>query len=65
MTFPNARITDKVGCQMSLEVTDNKVQRLAWELFEVRLETRAGFRYVRFTDGGSEKLSNHKFTLQG
>ena len=65
MTFPYAPFTDKFGCQMALEVTDDKVQHLAWELFGVRLETRAGLRYVCFTDGGSKILPNPKFTLQG
>jgi len=65
MTFPNGSFTDKFGCQMALEVTDDKVQYLAWELFEVRLETRAGLRYVCFADSGSKILPNPKFTLQG
>jgi hypothetical protein len=65
MTFPNAPFTDKFGCQMALEVTDDKVQHLAWELFGVRLETRAGLRYICFADSSSKILPNPKFTLQG
>ncbi|KAM4063368.1 hypothetical protein HRG_013901 [Hirsutella rhossiliensis] len=65
MTFPNAPFTEKFGCQMALEVTDDKVQHLARELFEVRLETRAGLRYVCFAGGCSKILPNPKFTFQG
>ncbi|KJZ68997.1 hypothetical protein HIM_11613 [Hirsutella minnesotensis 3608] len=65
MTFPNAPFMEKFGCQMALEVTEDKVQHLARELFEVRLETRAGLRYVYFAGGCSKILPNPKFTLQG
>ncbi|KAG9249621.1 uncharacterized protein F5Z01DRAFT_472066 [Emericellopsis atlantica] len=65
MTFPNAPYTDKFGCYMAVEVTSDKVQHLARELFGVRLETMAGLRYVCLAESSAKILANPKFTLQG
>lgn len=64
LTFPNAPVTDKFGCQMTLEVTENKVEYIARELFGVHLETTAGLRYV-YLPGGAKVLPNPTITLRG
>lgn len=46
MTFPDARVTTKIECQMALEITANKVEHMAKELFDAHLETTEGLRYV-------------------
>ena len=70
MTFPNTpstktQSTTVFECQMAIEITDDKVSHFARELFGVRLETRAGLRYMCSAAGGSKVLPNPKFTLQG
>ncbi|KAL6405581.1 putative serine threonine protein kinase [Ilyonectria robusta] len=65
MTFPNAPYTDTLGCQVALEITEDKVQHLARELFGVRLEIRAGLRYLCVPGGSAKVLPNPNFTLQG
>ncbi|UNI14798.1 hypothetical protein JDV02_001393 [Purpureocillium takamizusanense] len=62
MSFPNARTN--FGCQMALEIMDNKIDNLARDLFDARLETTAGLRYFCLTDG-AKLLPNPKFTLRG
>ncbi|KAK5245247.1 hypothetical protein LTS06_009299 [Exophiala xenobiotica] len=64
MTFPNAPVTNKLRCQMALEVTSNKVEHMAKELFGVHLETTAGLRYI-YLPGGAKVLPNPNFTLRG
>jgi hypothetical protein len=64
MTFPEPPVLDKQGCHMSLEVTSDKIQYLAQEIFGRRLETNAGLRYVCFADGG-KILPNPNLTLKG
>lgn len=64
MSFPNALFMDKFWCQMSLEIMDNKIERVAWELFGAHLETTAGLRYVCLP-GGAKVLPNPHFTLRG
>jgi hypothetical protein len=63
MTVPSAPM-GKFGCQMALEVTDNKVQHIAKVLFDAHLETTAGLRYI-YLGGGGKVLPNPHFTLQG
>jgi hypothetical protein len=65
MTFPSALFADKCACQMAIEITDDKVQHFARQLFGTRLETRAGLRYVCFADGGSKIRPSPKLALQG
>ncbi|KAI0156752.1 hypothetical protein GGR52DRAFT_583044 [Hypoxylon sp. FL1284] len=64
MIFPRAPYTDKFGCQMALSILENKVESLAQEFFDVRLETTEGLRYV-LLPGGAKVLPNPSFTLQG
>ncbi|KAI1086240.1 hypothetical protein F5B19DRAFT_498544 [Rostrohypoxylon terebratum] len=64
MTFPRAPYTDKFGCQMALSILENKVESLAQEFFDVRLQTTGGLRYMLLS-GGAKILPNPKFTLQG
>ncbi|KAK8070320.1 hypothetical protein PG994_006936 [Apiospora phragmitis] len=45
MSFP-ATNSDTFECQLSIEITENKIERIAREIFEVDLETTAGLRYV-------------------
>jgi hypothetical protein len=49
---------------LALEITDNKVEHLAAELFGVHLETTAGLRYFDIP-GGIKVLPNPKLTLRG
>lgn len=49
---------------MALDITDNKVEHIAKELFDVHLETTAGLRYV-YLPGGAKVLPNPKLTLRG
>lgn len=64
MTFPDARVTTKIECQMALEITANKVEHLAKELFDAHLETTEGLRYICLP-GGAQVVPNSKFTLRG
>ncbi|KAM7191156.1 hypothetical protein V8F33_009027 [Rhypophila sp. PSN 637] len=63
LSFPPLPIQDKVACQMSLEVSSEKVQHLSWELFQVRLETYDGLRYI--LSAGTKILPNPMLTLTG
>lgn len=47
---------------LSIEVTPQKIEHLAWELFAARLENEAGIRYACF--GGSKIVPTHHFGLQ-
>ena len=64
ITFPAAAFTSKIRCQMALMVTDNKVQRIAKELFGAELEINAGLRYVCLS-ASTKVLPNPLLTLQG
>lgn len=64
MTFPSPPFIDRFGCQIALEVTENKVQHIAKELFDAHLETTAGLRYFRLPSG-AKILPNPKSTLRG
>ncbi|EGY23489.1 uncharacterized protein VDAG_04927 [Verticillium dahliae VdLs.17] len=64
MTFPRAPYTDKFGCQMAIEILENKVEWIAQKLFDVRLETTEGLRYV-LLPGGTKVLPHPSITLQG
>ena len=64
MTFPDARVTTKIDCQMALEITDNKVEHIAMKLFDTHLETTEGLRYVCLP-GVARVLPNPKLTLRG
>ncbi|KAK3946987.1 hypothetical protein QBC32DRAFT_248541 [Pseudoneurospora amorphoporcata] len=57
ISFPNEQ------CQMSLEVTEDKVQHLARDLFDARLEVKDGFRYLR--SGRTKVKPSPKLTLTG
>lgn len=63
IAFPPPPDLNKIQCTMSLELTDEKVQYYAWELFRVRTETKDGLQYIY--DGGAKVLPNPKTTLQG
>lgn len=39
MTFPDGRVMTGFGCQMTIHITDNKIEHLARILFDVHLET--------------------------
>jgi hypothetical protein len=56
---------NKLDCYMALEITTDKVQHMARELFGIRLETVAGLRYVYLPGSASKILPNPMFTLQG
>lgn len=62
MSFPNVR--SNFGCQMAIEIMENKIDNIARDLFNVRLEVTAGLRYVCLPDGG-KILPNPKFTIRG
>ncbi|KJZ69432.1 hypothetical protein HIM_11182 [Hirsutella minnesotensis 3608] len=62
MSFPNVR--SNFGCQMVLDIMENKIDNLARDLFDARLETTAGLRYLCLSEG-SKLLPNPKFTLRG
>ena len=64
MTFPADRVTTKVECQMSIEISANKVEHLAMQLFQAHVETTAGLRYL-FLPDGSKALPCPKLTLRG
>ncbi|KAK5043474.1 hypothetical protein LTR84_011968 [Exophiala bonariae] len=64
MTFPDARVTTMIECQMALEITANKVEHMAKELFNAHLETTEGLRYICLP-GGARVVPNPKFTLRG
>jgi hypothetical protein len=64
MTFPDARVTTKIECQMALEITANKVEHMAKEVFDAHLETTEGLRYICLP-GGAKVVPNSKFTLRG
>ncbi|KAL2166226.1 hypothetical protein VTG60DRAFT_3114 [Thermothelomyces hinnuleus] len=63
MSFPDGPLKETIGCQLSLEVTEDKVQHLAQELFGVRLEIKDGLRYLR--SGRTKVMPNPKLTLTG
>ncbi|KAK7214107.1 hypothetical protein V2G26_021285 [Clonostachys chloroleuca] len=65
MTFADALYMNKLDCYMALEITTDKVQHMARELFGIRLETVAGLRYVYLPGSASKILPNPMFTLQG
>ena len=46
ISFPNELLRESVGCRMSLEVTADKVQHLARDLFDARLEVEDGVQYL-------------------
>ncbi|TWU70386.1 hypothetical protein ED733_000176 [Metarhizium rileyi] len=62
MSFPNVR--SDFGCQMAIEIMENKIDNIARDLFNVRLEVTAGLRYICLPDGG-KILPNPKFTIRG
>lgn len=64
MTFPAAQATKRFGCHMTLDITENKVEHIARELFHAHLETTEGLRYVCLP-GGAKVLPNPHFTLRG
>lgn len=64
MNIPEPPVLDREGCQMSLDITSDKIQHLAQMIFGRRLETYNGLRYVCFADGG-KILPNPHLTLQG
>lgn len=58
--------TDGLGWELKLEVTDNKVERIAWELFDAHVETVAGSRRVYLAGGGGTSVVPYpSFLLQG
>lgn len=63
MVLPKTTFEARLECQMTLTVTDDKVQHLARELFGIRLETTAGLRYV--CASGTKILPNPKATFRG
>ncbi|KAI1841715.1 hypothetical protein JX266_012083 [Neoarthrinium moseri] len=63
MSFPAANY-DTYDCQLSMEIMEHKVERIARDLFEVDLETTDGLRYVCGPSGG-RLLPNPHLTLQG
>jgi len=64
MAFPKTQYADRIGCQMTIEITENKVEWIAWELFNVRLETMEGLRYKR-EPGGTLVLPSVNFIIRG
>lgn len=63
MSFPYGPLKEKIECQMSLEVTEDKVQHLARDLFGVRLEVNNGLRFL--LSGRAKVMPNPKLTLTG
>ena len=64
MIFPDYPSTDKFGCQMTLEITANKVEHIGREMFQAHIETTAGLRYVCLP-GGAKIVPNPQVTIQG
>ena len=64
MVFPADRITTKVECQMSIEISANKVEHFAMQLFQAHVETTAGLRYL-YLANGAKALPGPKLMLQG
>jgi hypothetical protein len=62
MTLPNQTMS-KFGCQMTLEVMDNKVQHIAKELFGAHVETTAGLQYV-YLESGAKIVPYPRFMIQ-
>ncbi|KJZ69061.1 hypothetical protein HIM_11544 [Hirsutella minnesotensis 3608] len=62
MSFPNVR--SNFGCQMVLDIVENKIDNLARDLFDARLETTAGLRYLCLPEG-AKILPNPNVTLRG
>lgn len=65
MHFPDKLSAMPVGCQMSLGIRPEKVQHLAWTWFGVRLESRAGLRYVCLPGSNSTMQPTEKLTIHG
>ena len=64
MIFPDHPSTHKLGCQMMLEITANKVEHIAREIFQAHVETTAGLRYVCLP-GGAKIVPNPQVIIQG
>ena len=62
MLFPSE--TSEHSCQMEIEILENKIDHLAWDLFGVKMEVTAGFRYL-CGPGGTKILPNPKFAIRG
>ena len=54
---------DSIRCQMTLEITENKVHYLAREMFDAHMETTSGLQYLCLP-GGAKVLPNPSLTLQ-
>ncbi|KAH7131217.1 hypothetical protein EDB81DRAFT_808162 [Dactylonectria macrodidyma] len=52
------------GCQITFEISPEKVQYYAFSLFRVRMETKNGFQYA-FIGEGLKMMPTPKLTLQG
>ncbi|KAK4206029.1 hypothetical protein QBC37DRAFT_435521 [Rhypophila decipiens] len=52
MVFQQGHIREHFGCQMEIEITQEKVVGYALELFNVKVEDIHGVRSVRYPGGG-------------
>ncbi|CAI6040928.1 unnamed protein product [Clonostachys chloroleuca] len=55
---------NKLGCMMSLQITSNKIERLASELFDAHIEATGEHRYLVLPNG-LRVIPSPDFTLRG
>lgn len=48
MVFPESTIRDQFGCQLAVEIAQEKVASYAREFFDVEVECKDGVRFVRY-----------------
>ncbi|KAK4096895.1 hypothetical protein N658DRAFT_435146 [Parathielavia hyrcaniae] len=65
MTFPTTPFADRMGCQMTIEIAENQVEWIAAKLFNLRVETTEGLRYIRMSEGGAHVLPNPDLLIRG
>ncbi|RYP59464.1 hypothetical protein DL771_010891 [Monosporascus sp. 5C6A] len=52
MLFQKGHMRDHFGCQMIIEITEEKVAWYALRLFDVQVEVKDGVRFLRYPGGG-------------
>ncbi|KAK3371260.1 hypothetical protein B0T24DRAFT_312457 [Lasiosphaeria ovina] len=65
MGFPRSEYADRMGCQMTIEIAENQVEWIVGKLFNLRVETTEGLRYIRMSDGGPHVLPNPDLVIRG
>ncbi|KAK4243365.1 hypothetical protein C7999DRAFT_44813 [Corynascus novoguineensis] len=65
MTFPRTPYADRIGCQMTIEIVENQVEWIVAKLFNLRVETTEGLRYIRISGGGAYVLPSPDLVIRG